>query len=164
MNNFTKVLTATLEKFLILLMASIVIDVTWQIATRFLIGKPSSFTEELAGFLLMWIGLLGGSYAYYKRAHLGIDIITSRFQGRKKALSELLISLIVFLFAFFILFIGGIRMVTITFTLKQISPSLTISMGYIYLVLPLSGSIMMYYAFTFFIEAFKKVRTRIQAS
>jgi len=153
MTTLTKNITGVLEKFLIVLMATMVVDVTWQIVTRFILSKPSSFTEELAGFLLMWIGLLGGSYAYHKRAHLGIDILTSRLNGKYRMFSELLIASLVFTFAFFVLLVGGIRLVGITFTLRQISPSLKISMGYVYLSLPLSGCLMMYYAAAFFVDS-----------
>ena len=54
-------ITKVLSLFLIFLMAVIVLDVTWQVFTRFILKDPSSFTEELAGFLLIWIGLLGAS-------------------------------------------------------------------------------------------------------
>ena len=78
MEKITKVITNILAKILIVLMAAIVVDVTWQIFTRFILQDPSSFTEELAGFLLIWIGLLGASYALYTKAHLGIDVLTQK--------------------------------------------------------------------------------------
>lgn len=149
MKKFTSVLTKTLGVFLIVLMAAMVLDVSWQVFTRFILKDPSSFTEELAGFLLIWIGLLGASYAYYTRAHLGIDILTSKLTGVKRRTVDITIHAIVFLFSFFILLIGGYRLMNLTFTLKQISPALGISMGYIYLVLPLTGLLMMYYSIYF---------------
>jgi TRAP-type C4-dicarboxylate transport system permease small subunit len=157
MDKLTRHINFFLEKFLVFLMAVIVLDVTWQILSRFIMKNPSSFTEELAGFLLMWIGLLGGSYAYFKRAHLGIDIFTSRLEGKKKCISEITISIIIFLFSLTVLFCGGIRLVTITFALNQISPSLKLSMGYIYFVLPLSGLLMMYYSFGFIVHASQQI-------
>lgn len=156
MDKITTVITKILSAFLIILMAVIVLDVTWQIFTRFILQHPSSFTEELAGFLLIWIGLLGASYAYYKHAHLGIDILTARLKGGKGITVEVLINLIVLLFALFVLVIGGFRLVDITFTLNQISPSLEIPMGYVYLVLPLTGLLMMYYAIYFILRTLKR--------
>ncbi len=153
MDNLTKAITKTLEKILILLMAVIVIDVTWQIFTRFVLRDPSSFSEELAGFLLIWIGLLGASYALYTRVHLGIDILTAKLEGKKRQLSEITIYTIVFVFALLVLVLGGMKLVILTFTLNQISPALGIEMGYIYLVLPLTGILMMYYSLVFIIKA-----------
>lgn len=146
MSKLTSVITTITEKILIVLMASIVIDVVWQIVSRFIVGKPSSFTEELAGFLLMWIGLLGGSYAYFKKAHLGIDIFMLRLSATRKIQFDIIISLLVLLFSIAVLIAGGIRLVYISFALHQISPALKLSMGFVYLVVPLSGFLMMYHA------------------
>ena len=145
-------ITKVLSIILIFLMAVIVLDVSWQVFTRFILKDPSSFTEELAGFLLIWIGLLGSSYAFYTRAHLGIDVLTMRLDPAKRRLVGMLISLIVMLFALFVLFIGGLRLVNLTFTLHQISPAIGIPMGYVYLVLPLTGLLIMIYAVYFIFE------------
>ena len=49
--------------FLIFLMTFMVLVVTWQIFTRFILNDPSLYSEEIAGFLLIWIGMLGSAYA-----------------------------------------------------------------------------------------------------
>jgi TRAP-type C4-dicarboxylate transport system permease small subunit len=146
MRKFTEGITKILSVVLILLMALIVIDVTWQVFTRFVLRQPSGFTEELAGFLLTWIGLLGASYTYHRKAHLGIDTFVARFTGRKKLAAELAVAVVVFLFALLVMVIGGIRLLDITFTLRQISPAMKLPMGYVYAVLPVSGLLFMYYS------------------
>lgn len=158
MEKLTRGITKALATVLIILMATMVFDVTWQIFTRFILKHPSSFTEELAGFLLVWIGLLGASYALYTRAHLGIDILTAKLGGVKRQIIETVIYLIVLLFALFVPVIGGFRLMNLAFTLKQISPSLKIPIGYVYVVLPLTGILMMYYSLYFILEAIKKKR------
>ena len=156
MQRFTENLTRVLSYILIGLMASIVVDVTWQVFTRFVLKNPSSFTEELAGFLLIWIGLLGASYTYYKKAHLGIDCFTASVTGVKKIVAEITVAVVVLLFALSVLVIGGMHLVTITFTLRQISPSMKIPMGYVYLVLPLTGVLFMYYSVVSIVETVKR--------
>jgi TRAP-type C4-dicarboxylate transport system permease small subunit len=152
----TQKITKILEVFLIILMSTIVIDVTWQVITRFILQDPSAFTEELAGFLLIWIGLLGASYAVYTKAHLGIDILARKMDitGRRKL--DVIIYTIVILFSLFILVIGGWRLVDITFTLNQISPAMGLPMGYVYIVLPLTGILIIYYSLFHIIVAVKK--------
>ena len=145
-DRITSVIVNVLSKVLILLMATIALDVTWQVFTRFILQDPSSFTEEFAGFLLIWIGILGSSYALYTRAHLGIDIITGKLTGKGKFISETGVWLTVIVFAFFVLVIGGIRLVNLTLTLEQISPAMGIPMGYVYLVLPITGLLMIYFS------------------
>jgi TRAP-type C4-dicarboxylate transport system permease small subunit len=113
----------------------------------------SSFTEELARFLLIWIGLLGASFALRTKAHLGIDVLTFRLTGMKKQIVTISVYGLVLLFALVIMVIGGFRLVQLTFSLNQISAAIGIKMGYIYLVLPISGLLFMYYSFCFIIQA-----------
>jgi TRAP-type C4-dicarboxylate transport system permease small subunit len=153
MQKLTTIISKILGVILTILMAVMVLDVTWQVLTRFILKNPSSFTEELAGFLLIWIGLLGASYAYYTKAHLGIDVLTYKLTGLKKQFVEIMVNMIVLGFAFFVMVIGGLRLVNLTFTLNQISPALEIDMGYIYLVIPITGILIIYFAIYFIVEA-----------
>ena len=155
MTTLTKRISKVLEIFLIILMSVIVIDVTWQVFTRFILQDPSSFTEELAGVLLIWIGLLGASYAVYTKAHLGIDILARKMDIAARRVLDIVIHSIVILFSFFILVLGGFRLVNITFTLKQISPAMGLPMGYVYIVLPLTGILIIYYSIAMIISTFK---------
>ncbi len=141
-----------LEWILIILMAVNVLNVLWQVFTRFVLKDPSSFTEELARYFLIWVGLLGASYAAGKKMHLAIDVVLKATVGKIRNLAELCIQLFIFLFAFFVMVIGGIRLVVITLKLNQISAALRLQLGYVYLVLPLSGLLIMFYASLFFIE------------
>jgi TRAP-type C4-dicarboxylate transport system permease small subunit len=141
-----------LEFALIILMGANVLNVLWQVFTRFVLKDPSSFTEELARYLLIWVGLLGASYAAGKKMHLAIDVVLQAFKNKTKIVAEIIIQIFVFLFSFFVMVVGGLRLVTITLTLNQISAALRIKLGYVYLVLPLSGLLIMFYAAVFIVE------------
>jgi TRAP-type C4-dicarboxylate transport system permease small subunit len=147
-----------LEWVLITLMAVNVLNVLWQVFTRFVVKDPSSFTEELARYLLIWVGLLGASYAAGQKMHLAIDIVLKAVAGKIRNLAELCIQLFIFLFAFFVMVIGGIRLVVITLKLSQISAALRLQLGYVYLVLPLSGLLIMFYASVFFMERMRSFK------
>jgi TRAP-type C4-dicarboxylate transport system permease small subunit len=141
-----------LEGILVILMAANVVNVLWQVFSRFVLKNPSSFTEELARYLLIWVGLLGAAYASGKKTHLAIDIVLEHLQDRAKKIIESVIQISIFLFALLVMVIGGIRLVTITLTLNQISAALRIKLGYVYLVIPLSGLLIMFYAASFFLN------------
>jgi TRAP-type C4-dicarboxylate transport system permease small subunit len=132
--------------FLMLLMAAIVIDVSWQVLSRFIVGKPSSFTEEVARFLLIWIGILGAAYAFRTHAHLGLDLITNKLPFEKRVRADLVVQLICFAFAASVMVYGGINLVHLQLELGQTSAALQIKMGYIYLVIPLAGLLICIYA------------------
>ena len=145
-----------LEWTLVVLVAANVLNVLWQVFTRFVLKNPSSFTEELARYLLIWIGLLGAGYVAGRKMHLAIDVVVNRFTGRARRLTEYFIEVSIFIFVFFVMVFGGIRLVIITLTLNQISAVLRIKLGYVYLVLPLSGLILMFYSLLFIAEIYRK--------
>jgi TRAP-type C4-dicarboxylate transport system permease small subunit len=158
MNKLVKFVDSLLSWALVVLMVVMVLDVTWQVFTRFILQDPSSFTEELATFLLIWIGLLGGAYALRQKAHLGIDIFTIRMSKEKRYIWEFVIYSIVILFSLLVLIWGGIRLVNITLYLNQISAALRIKMGYVYTILPITGALMILYSIYFMVEAYQGLK------
>jgi TRAP-type C4-dicarboxylate transport system permease small subunit len=131
--------------FLAVLMSVITIDVLWGVITRYLVGQQASWTEELARFLLIWIGMLGAAYAAGRSAHLAIDLLPSKLEGKAKRRLDRFIRIVVLLFAASVMVLGGVRYVYITFKLGQISPAMLIPMGYVYLAIPFSGLLVIYY-------------------
>ncbi len=147
-----------LEGILITVMAANVLNVLWQVFTRFVLRDPSSFTEELARYLLIWVGLLGASYAAGQKMHLAIDVVLKSLRGKARGLAELSIQVFIFMFAFFVMVIGGVRLVTITLKLNQISAALRLQLGYVYCVLPLSGLLIIFYAVVFFMQGIRSFK------
>lgn len=131
---------------LITLMAASVVNVLWQVFTRFVLGSPSSFTEELARYLLVWIGMLGAAYAAGRNMHLTIDILPQRLTGHARRRLEAFIRLGIVAFSLTVMVVGGMRLVTLTLSLGQTSAALGIPLGYVYFVVPLSGLLMAWYA------------------
>lgn len=138
-----KLLNEHLERYLArgcaILMCLMVIDVTWQVLSRFLLEKPSSFSEELARFLLVWIGFFGAAYAYRKYAHLGLDIFTSKLEGRSRVSVDKLGDWVSLIFVSVVMIFGGFKIMLLTLELNQLSAALQIPMGYVYSVVPISG-------------------------
>jgi len=141
-----KIIDKLLGWLVTIFMGILVINVLWQVASRFLLGDPSSFTDELAGYLLIWVGLLGAAYATGQKQHLAIDLLSAKLSDKGKKLQTLFINIIIAVFALVVLVIGGGNLVFITFYLGQISSALQIPVGYVYVVLPLSGLFIIYYA------------------
>lgn len=139
MNTLINQITKVLEKLLIAMMFAIVVTVTWQVFSRFVLSDPSSFTEELSRYLLIWIGILGAAYAYKTKAHLGLDLFVSKMEGVNRKTAFIAIELVVMLFAITVMVFGGFSLVSLTLELKQTSAALGLQMGYVYSVLPLSG-------------------------
>lgn len=152
-NSALEGLDKLLKVALAIMMALLVVDVTWQILTRFILPQPSSFTEEIARFLLIWISLLGGAYAYRLHSHLGFDLIVRNMAPARATLVYRFTCVLVMIFAVLVLIVGGGNLVAITWSLSQNSPVLNLPMAIVYSVLPISGLIFIIYAVNFFMTA-----------
>lgn len=135
------------------LMAGLVIVVTWQVISRYLLRAPSSYTEEIARFMLIWIGLLGAAYAYRTKMHLGLDLFTEKLTGAARMWAELFASASVAGFAVIVMIVGGIQLVSLIWELKQSSAALGIQIAFIYSVIPLSGAVITLYAVDFALDS-----------
>ncbi len=134
-----------LEIVLVVLMSFLVIDVLWQVFSRYLFSSPSSFTDELAGFLLIWVGVLGAAYVDGRKEHLAIDILLQRSSPDRRRRLQFLIDMLISLFALLVMVLGGSVLVYTRFFLDVKSAALQLPLGYVYIVLPLSGLIIIYY-------------------
>ena len=141
-----KWIDSVLYKLLVFLMAAMVLNVLWQVASRYIFRSPSNFTDELSRYLLIWVSLLGASYVAGKKLHLAIDILPEKLEGSKERNLNIFINILVGLFAIFVMIWGGINLVYITLKLEQNSAALNIPLGYVYMVIPLSGLFIVYYS------------------
>ena len=146
MNALRAVVDKSLAWFLAALMALALANVLWQVFTRWALNDPSAWTEELARYLLIWIGLVGAGYAAGKKLHLAIDLLPSALHGRRRRALEFLIDGVVLLFAVFAMIVGGVRLMSLTLLMDQTSAALGIRLGYVYLAIPLSGAVIAFYA------------------
>jgi TRAP-type C4-dicarboxylate transport system permease small subunit len=135
------------EIALAFLLSLMTLNVLWQVFSRFILANPSSFTEELARYLLIWLGILGAAYVTGKKMHLAIDYFVNKLGSKGQKYLKTFIYLLVFSFALFIMLVGGTNLVSITLHLRQTTSTLGIQLGYVYLIVPISGLLIMYYSF-----------------
>lgn len=140
-----KILDKITARLLIFLMAMMTVNVVWQVVSRYLLGAPSSWTEELARFLLIWLGLLGAAYVAGQKKHLAITLLPSKLTQKKRQGLERLIAVLIIIFALVAFVVGGASLVYITFDLEQNSAALGIPLGVVYAVVPLSGLLIVLY-------------------
>ena len=134
-----------LGNILIVIMGVMVLNVLWQVFTRFVVGTPSSFTDELARYLMIWIGVLGAAYVSGRNMHVAIDVLPSRASTQNQKKISKVVYIVIILFSITALVIGGFRLVYISYLLGQHSPALQIPLAIVYLVIPISGLLIIYY-------------------
>jgi TRAP-type C4-dicarboxylate transport system permease small subunit len=130
---------------LIILMGLMVLNVSWQVLSRYVVQNPSSFTDELSRYMLIWLGMLGAAYVAGQNQHLAIDILPNKLTGKPKIKLLVLINILILLFALIAMVLGGSNLVYITYILEQKSATLQIPLAYIYTIIPISGLLVVYY-------------------
>jgi TRAP-type C4-dicarboxylate transport system permease small subunit len=92
------------------------------------------------------VALLGASYAYRRRLHVGDDYFVKKMPERVRRASAWGGFAVELLFFVGVMGFGGARLVAITFQLGQATSVLHWPMGLVYLVIPLSGALMAIFA------------------
>lgn len=134
-----------LANFLVIIMTVMVLNVLWQVASRFILGSPSSFTDELARYLMIWVGILGAAYVSGRNMHVAIDVLPKRLNQKMQNRLKIMVRLLIILFCLGAMVIGGSRLVYITHILDQNSPALQVPLSLVYVVIPISGLLVIYY-------------------
>lgn len=132
-----------LEWILIIIFALLVLDVLFQVFSRYVLGSSFTWTEEFARFSLIWMTILGAAYLNAKREHLSMDFIYQKLSVTNKKKASILIEVLIFIFALIVMVIGGLNLVYTTLHLEQLSGTLRIPLGYIYAIMPFSGLLIM---------------------
>jgi TRAP-type C4-dicarboxylate transport system permease small subunit len=146
MKRLRNVLNKTLEIICMTLLVFMVVLGTWQIITRYVLNNPSTVSESMLIYSFVWMALFGSAYVFGKRDHMTMvffrEKLASKNPKRKIAL-DLSSEIVVIVFSALVLVLGGVQISKLA--MGQISPALGISMGYMYLALPLSGVITIVY-------------------
>ncbi|MBU0640242.1 MAG: TRAP transporter small permease [Planctomycetes bacterium] len=141
-----RIMDRLLEALVIVVMATLVIDVSWQVFTRFVLKSPSTWTDELATFLLIWVSLLGAAVALKRGAHLGVDYFVERMTPRNRRRAAIFACLCTAAFSLLAMTVGGAVLVARKLGLQETSPALGLNLGYVYLALPISGLFLTIYS------------------
>ncbi|MBQ4913664.1 TRAP transporter small permease [Maribacter sp. MMG018] len=136
---------SVISKTLVVIMSVMVINVLWQVFTRYVTGNPSSFTDELARYLMIWVGVLGAAYVSGKNLHVTIDILPTRYNIKTQNRFKTIVTILIILFVFFAFVVGGSRLVYISYVLGQQSPALQLPLAVVYIIIPISGFLIIYY-------------------
>ncbi|MDL4840367.1 TRAP transporter small permease [Aquibacillus rhizosphaerae] len=121
----------------------LVIGALWQVFSRYVLSEPSTFTNELLRFLLVWTALLGASYAFGSNKHLALTFVKNKIKGKSWLVVSVINDVFILAFAILVLIKGGSQLVETTMT--QLTPILQIPMGVVYSILPISGIIIVLY-------------------
>ena len=125
----------TLNKLLNLLaglsMTVMVVLTTYQVIVRYIFNSPSTWSEELVGYLFGWSTMLGATIVSGERGHMNIPVLIDRFNPTMR-------------FSAAILVFGGFQVSKLA--MGQQTSSLGVAVGVFYWVMPVCGVIILVYS------------------
>lgn len=137
MQNLKKRINQVIGSIACLVLSFMVLVATWQVFTRYVLDSPSTVSEEILRFSLIWVALLGTAYAFGNKKHIAIEFILEKLSKKKVLVMSVTIEAIVLVFAIVVMIIGGWK--TVDISMAQSASAIGIPMGLVYLSLPVSG-------------------------
>lgn len=136
MKTVWKTFDTTLNFILAICVLAITIICLSQIFARFVINASIPWSDEACRYLFVIAVSLGASVCVRDRNLIAVDLIPQKLKGRVKFYYSLLLNILVMCFAY-VLLVYGYRFAQMN--MKQQSSSIQIPMGIVYMVLSLSG-------------------------
>ena len=162
MDMLRKRLDKTLGSLCCLLLAVMVCIACWQVISRYIIGVPSTTSEELLRFSLVWISMLGMAFVAGKNQHISLTLFVDKVPPEIQRWWMIILQVTFAAFSIWVLIIGGLKISSIS--MLQISPALGIPMGKIYYALPVAGGLIIVYSLMNIIDLVKAMSTQSDAS
>ena len=138
----------TLNKVLNLLaglsMTVMVVLTTYQVIVRYIFNSPSTWSEELVGYLFGWSTMLGATIVSGERGHMNIPVLVDRFNPTMRKAFNIFAEIIAFVFSATILVFGGFQVSQLA--MGQQTSSLGVAVGVFYWVMPICGVIILVYS------------------
>jgi TRAP-type C4-dicarboxylate transport system permease small subunit len=144
MSRFFDLVEKALDAILILMMVVMGSSIFIQVFSRYIVNRPTSWSEELARYLFVWITFLGGAVVIRKRRHVDVSFLTDRLPRRVTAVLYLIADLAVLFFLGALAWAGfGITGVAH----RQLSAAMEFPMSFAYGAMPV-GAVLMFLSLT----------------
>ena len=121
------------------LLAAITVILVMQICTRYFLGDPMSWTEEVSRHLFVWLVFFGASGAIRDRSHIAVDVVNTLLPTRIRRIVMLGSNVLVLFFLINVLYWGA-RAVGRMWGLS--TATLEIPFGLVYTVFPITATLM----------------------
>ena len=136
------VLDRTLKYALTLLSVVLTVSVFLQVLIRFVFKYPLPWTEEIARIAFVYCIFVGATIAVRENSHLSVDFLLVILPKRVARAAVFLGMLLVGVFLISVTWQG---VVLVLATGVQMSPVMQVPFKYLYLILPVSGALMLLY-------------------
>ncbi|VEA22510.1 trap dicarboxylate transporter, dctq subunit [Salmonella enterica subsp. enterica] len=115
MNTFRKGLDLLLGAICCLVLAIMVGIACWQVVSRYILGVPSTLTEEMLRFLLVWVSMLGMAFVAGQKQHISLTLLLDKVSPTIRGWWDIILQVIFIAFSIWVLIIGGLKISAISY-------------------------------------------------
>ncbi len=115
--------------------------VFWGVLERYLMRSGTGWTDETARYVCIWAVMIGAGIGVVRGAHVGVEVFVYLMPPRWQRFMTRLAYVICGVFCLWIAKVGS-TLVAKLFTIMQLTATLEIPIGYIYLALPVGFGLM----------------------
>ncbi|WP_158734846.1 TRAP transporter small permease [Alteribacillus sp. YIM 98480] len=131
-----------IEYISITMLTVMVLAITYQVFTRTVFNTTPTWSESLSVFLFLWVGFFGIAYGFRERTHISVEIFYSLFPKWLQKIcrrgNAVLIIGVGAIFAYY-----GYNFALDS--MRSNLPGLNVPTGVSYLIIPLTGIVMIIY-------------------
>ncbi|MBP1521703.1 TRAP transporter small permease [Salmonella enterica subsp. enterica serovar Worthington] len=114
MNTFRKGLDLLLGAICCPVLAIMVGIACWQVVSRYILGVPSTLTEEMLRFLPVWVSMLGMAFVAGQKQHISLTLLLDKVSPTIRGWWDIILQVIFIAFSIWVLIIGGLKISAIS--------------------------------------------------
>ena len=143
------ILKNPLESTLCILITLLSLVTFSQVVARYVFEAPLSWSEELARFLLLWLSMLSGAYAFKIKSHFALQFMVNIAPKNIQKIISIFVAFVVILFLSSFVFYSCKYVIGVQ---GHLAPALQIPMEIPYSASIVGGLLMLYYVFKAFLK------------
>ena len=121
------------------ILAAMTVAVFFQVVARFLGRSPVDGIDEIPRYLFVWLVLIGGASAMYRREHTVLDYFVNWLAPRGRALVAAFVNLVGI---FFLAYLIKLSWVLVPNAQLQTSAGLELPLGYVFAAVPVGSALL----------------------
>lgn len=126
-----------------ILLAFMTLLTSYQVFMRYILKSPSTMSEDILSYSFVWLSLLAAALVFGERDHMKLTFFVDRINKHIGLVLAIFSEILIFLTAILIFIFGGRGFMEVG--ILQVSPTLGITMNWIYIILPISGFLIVLY-------------------
>ncbi|PAF15608.1 MAG: TRAP transporter small permease [Shouchella clausii] len=136
------------------LLAFMTILTIYQVVMRYVFHSPSTMSEDILSYSFVWVSLLGTAMVFGQKDHMRLSFFSDKIKGKGQLVLSIFSELLISAVAITVFLVGGKAVMGVG--VLQTSPTLGIHMDWIYIILPISGVLIIVYSFIHIIQSIQK--------